>query len=110
MDKLTAWIRYKGAFHLLELAYKSSSIAKRIPLFVRVIQPDQSIHKWQARQWWVIGKYLTKNLTLLGKRLEACKDFASFDPKLIRTSSEGSQAASKSRTMFKNYSTGIFLI
>ena len=63
MDKLTAWIRYinKGAFHLLELAYKSSSIAKRIRLFVRVIQPDQSIHKWQARQWWVIGKYLTKN-------------------------------------------------
>ena len=49
-------------------------------------------------------------LTLLLKRLEACKDFASFDPKLIRTSSEGSQAASKSRTMFKNYSTGIFLI
>ena len=29
-------------------------------------------------------------LTLLGKRLEACKDFASFDPKLIRTV-EGSQ-------------------
>ena len=29
-------------------------------------------------------------LTLLGKRLEACKDFASFDPKLIRTF-EGSQ-------------------
>ena len=24
-------------------------------------------------------------LTLLGERLEACKDFASFDPKLIRT-------------------------
>ena len=24
-------------------------------------------------------------LTLLGKRLEACKDFTSFDPKLIRT-------------------------
>ena len=101
MDKLTAWIRYKCAFHLLELAYKFSSIAKRIPLFVRVIQPDQSIHKWQARQWWVIGKYLKKNfkndgsgrpvLTLLGKRLEACEDFASFDPKLIRTSLEESQ-------------------
>ena len=30
-------------------------------------------------------------LTLLGKRLEACKDFASFDPKLIRTF-EGSPA------------------
>ena len=66
MDKLTAWIRYinKGAFHLLELAYKSSSIAKRIPLFVRVIQPNQSIYKWQARQWWVIGKYLTKNFKM----------------------------------------------
>ena len=64
MDKLTAWIRYKGAFHLLEVAYQSSSIAKRIPLFVRVIQPDQSIHKWQARQWWVIGKYLTKNFKM----------------------------------------------
>ena len=55
MDKLTAWIRYKGAFHLLELAYQSSSIAKRIPLFVLVIQPDQPIYKWQARQWWVKG-------------------------------------------------------
>ena len=96
MDKLTSWIRYKGAFHLLELAYQSSSIAKRIPIFIRVIQPDQSVYKWQARQWWVIGKILTKKklqndgsgrpvLTLLGKRLEACKDFASFDPKLIRT-------------------------
>ena len=93
MDKLTSWIRYKGAFHLLELAYQSSSIAKRIPIFIRVIQPDQSVYKWQARQWWVIGKILTKKklqndgsgrpvLTLLGKRLEACKDFASFDPKL----------------------------
>ena len=101
MDKLTSWIRYKGAFHLLELAYQSSSIAKRIPIFIRVIQPDQSVYKWQARQWWVIGKILTKKklqndgsgrpvLTLLGKRLEACKDFASFDPKLIRTF-EGSQ-------------------
>ena len=101
MDKLTSWIRYKGAFHLLELAYQSSSIAKRIPIFIRVIQPDQSVYKWQARQWWVIGKILTKKklqndssgrpvLTLLGKRLEACKDFASFDPKLIRTV-EGSQ-------------------
>ena len=29
-------------------------------------------------------------LTLLGKSLEACQDFASFDPKLIRTV-EGSQ-------------------
>ena len=101
MDKLTSWIRYKGAFHLLELAYQSSSIAKRIPIFIRVIQPEQSVYKWQARQWWVIGKILTKKksqndgsgrpvLTLLGKRLEACKDFASFDPKLIRTV-EGSQ-------------------
>ena len=101
MDKLTSWTRYKGAFHLLELAYQSSSIAKRIPIFIRVIQPDQSVYKWQARQWWVIGKILTKKklqndgsgrpvLTLLGKRLEACKDFASFDPKLIRTV-EGSQ-------------------
>ena len=60
MDKLTAWIRYKGAFHLLELAYQSSSIAKRIPIFIRVIQPDQSVYKWQARQWWVIGKIVTK--------------------------------------------------
>ena len=60
MDKLTSWIRYKGAFHLLELAYQSSSIAKRIPIFIRVIQPDQSVYKWQARQWWVIGKILTK--------------------------------------------------
>ena len=101
MDKLTSWTRYKGAFHLLELAYQSSSIAKRIPIFIRVIQPDQSVYKWQARQWWVIGKILTKKklqndgsgrpvLTLLGKRLKACKDFASFDPKLIRTV-EGSQ-------------------
>ena len=64
MNKLTSWIRYKGAFHLLELAYQSSSIAKRIPLFVRVIQPDQSIHKWKARQWRVIGKYLTKNFKM----------------------------------------------
>ena len=64
MDKLTAWIRYKGAFHLLELAYQSSSIAKRIPLFVRVFQPDQSTYKWQARQWWVIGNILTKNFKM----------------------------------------------
>ena len=64
MDKLTAWIRYKGAFHLLELAYQSSSIAKRIPIFIRVIQPDQSVYKWQARQWWVIGNILTKNFKM----------------------------------------------
>ena len=64
MDKSTAWIRYKGAFHLLQLAYQSSSIAKRIPLFVRVIQPAQSIYNWQARQWWIIGKILTKNFKM----------------------------------------------
>ena len=101
MDKLTAWIRYKGAFYLLELAYKSSSIAKRIPIFVRVIQQDQSIYLLASSA--VVGyrenfdkKKLQNDgsgrpvLTLIGKRLEACKDFASLDPKLIRTV-EGSQ-------------------
>ena len=102
MDKLTAWIRYKGAFHLLELAYKSSSICEE-NFTICQGYPARSVYSLMASSA-VVGyrKNFDKKfqndgsgrpvLTLLGKRLEACKDFAFalFDPKLIRTF-EGSQ-------------------
>ena len=38
----------RGAFYLIKLSGQTSLAVRRIPLFIRTIQPDQSTLKWYA--------------------------------------------------------------
>ena len=37
-----------------------AGLASTVQLSIRTIQPDQSIPKFFAQQWWVLGKFLRK--------------------------------------------------
>ena len=52
----------RGAFYLIKLSGQTSLAVRRIPLFIRTIQPNQSTLRWYAWQWWVFMENFEANI------------------------------------------------
>ena len=52
----------RGTFYMIKLSGQTSLAVRRIPLFIRTIQPDQSTLRWYAWQWRVFMEKFEANI------------------------------------------------